>query len=139
MVNASDLKSDEQKMFLSVRSRSGVQINRNNMRIAAIDVPKGCDKIFVDLENGMLTVSYGSTTNKREVFNQYTRHIEELPGIGDLCIMWNDEDRHEAIIGTLEQMAGVLYIGNNSYEYKNAVKFRDHQQYLDIRGIYGED
>ena len=26
MVNASDLKSDEQKMFLSVRSRSGVQI-----------------------------------------------------------------------------------------------------------------
>ena len=47
------------------------------MRIAEIDVQKGCDKIFVDLENGMLTVSYGSTTNKREVFNQYTRHLEE--------------------------------------------------------------
>ena len=109
------------------------------MRIAEIDVPKGCDKIFVDLENGMLTVSYGSTTNKREVFNQYTRHLEELPGIGDLCIMWNDENRDEAIIGTLEQKAGVLYIGNNSYEYKNAVKFRDQQQYLDIRGIYDED
>ncbi len=28
MVNASDLKSDEQKKFLSVRSRSGVQINQ---------------------------------------------------------------------------------------------------------------
>lgn len=109
------------------------------MRIATIDVPKGCDKIWVDLEDGMLTITYGSASNEREVFNQYTRHIEELPGIGDLCILWNDENRHEAIIGTLEQMAGVLYIGNNSYEYTNAVKFRDYQQYLDIRGIYAED
>ena len=139
MVNASDLKSDEQNKFLSVRSRSGVQINRNNMRIAEIDVPKGCDRIFVDLENGMLTVSYGLTTNKREVFNQYTRHLEELPGIGDLCILWNDEARDCAIIGTLENKTGDLYKGNNKSEYVNAVKFRDHQQYLDIRGIYGED
>lgn len=139
MVNASDLKSDEQKMFLSVRSRSGVQINRNNMRIAEIDVPKGCDRIFVDLENGMLTVSYGSTTNKREVFNQYTRHLEELAGIGDLCILWNDEARDCAIIGTLENKTGDLYKGNNKSEYVNAVKFRDYQQYLDVRGIYGED
>ena len=109
------------------------------MRIAEIDVPKGCDKIFVDLENGMLTVSYGSTTNKREVFNQYTRHLEELPGIGDLCILWNDEARDCAIIGTLENKTGDLYKGNNKSEYVNAVKFRDYQQYLDIRGIYGED
>ncbi len=102
-------------------------------------MPKGCNKIYVDVESGMLVVSYGSGINKREVYNQYTQHTEELPGIGDLCILWDDENRNEAIIGTLEQMAGVLYIGNNSYEYKNAIKFRDHQQYLDIRGIYGED
>lgn len=109
------------------------------MRIAEIDVPKGCTKIFVDLENGMLTVSYGQTTNKREVFNQYTKHLEELPGIGDLCILWNDEARDCAIIGMLENKTGDLYKGNNKSEYVNAVKFRDHQQYLDIRGIYGED
>ena len=127
-------------MFVPVsRQRNGINYKKKIMRIAEIDVPKGCDTIFVELENGMLTVSYGSRTNKREVFNQYTRHLEELPGIGDLCIMWNDENRDEAIIGTLEQKAGVLYIGNNSYEYKNAVKFRDQQQYLDIRGIYDED
>ena len=109
------------------------------MRIAEIDVPKGCDKIFVDLENGMLTVSYGSTTNKREVFNQYTRHLEELPGIGDLCIMWNDGARECAVIATVEGFAGGKYKANNNHEYGNAIKFRDHQQYLDIRGIYGED
>ena len=32
MVNASDLKSDEQKMFLSVRSRSGVQLTKSPLR-----------------------------------------------------------------------------------------------------------
>lgn len=109
------------------------------MRIAEIDVPKGCDKIFVDLENGMLTVTYGSGTNKREVFNQYTKRLEELPGIGDMCILWNDEARDCAIIGTLENKTGNLYKGNNKSEYMNAVKFRDYEQYLDIRGIYGED
>lgn len=93
----------------------------------------------MDLEDGKLVVSYGSSINEKEFFCKETGHMEEVPGIGDLCILWNDENRHEAIIGTLEQMAGVLYIGNNSYEYKNAVKFRDQQQYLDIRGIYGED
>jgi hypothetical protein len=35
--------------------------------------------------------------------------------------------------------AGEKYKANNNHEYGNAVKFRDHQQYLDIRGIYGED
>lgn len=107
------------------------------MRIATIDVPKGCDKILVDLENGMLTVTYGSGIHK--VFNQYTRHLEELPGIGDLCVMWNDAERDCAIIGTLESKSGDLYKGNNKCGYANAIKFRDHQQYLDIRGIYGED
>ena len=65
------------------RQRNGFHFKMKIMRIAIIDVPKGCDKIFVDLGNGMLTVSYGSRTNKREVFNQYTKQLEELPGIGD--------------------------------------------------------
>lgn len=38
------------------------------MRIATIDVPKGCTKIFVDLEDGKLIVSYGSSINGKEFF-----------------------------------------------------------------------
>ena len=86
---------------------------KKGMRIAEIDVPKGCDKILVDIENGILSVTYGSGTNRREVFNQYTRHLEELPGIGDLCVMWNDRERDCAIIGTLENKTSDLYKGNN--------------------------
>lgn len=109
------------------------------MRIAEIDVPKGCDKIYVDVESGVLIVSYGSGINKREVYNRYTRHSEELPGMGDLSVMWNDGARECAVIATVEGFAGEKYKANNNHEYRNAVKFRDHQQYLDIRGIYGED
>jgi hypothetical protein len=109
------------------------------MRIAEIDVPKGCDKIYVDVESGVLVVSYGSGINKREVYNQYTRHSEELPGMGDLSVMWNDGARECAVIATVEGFAGEKYKANNNHEYRNADKFRDHQQYLDIRGIYGED
>ena len=46
------------------------------MRIAEINVPKGCDKIYVEIEDGALIVSYGSSINKREVYNQYTHHSE---------------------------------------------------------------
>lgn len=123
----------------AVRFRAILQLNRNGMRIAEIDVPKGCDKIFVDLENGLLAVTYGSSINSREVFNQYTKQLEELPGFGDLSVMWNDGARESAVIATVELYEGKRFKANNNHVYDNAVKFRDHQQYLDIRGIYGED
>lgn len=109
------------------------------MRIAEINVPKGCDKIYVDVEDGVLMVQYGSGINKREAYNQYTRRQEELPGIGDLSVMWNDGMRECTVIATVEGYEGKKFKANNNHVYANAVKFRDHQQYLDIRGIYGED
>lgn len=109
------------------------------MRIAEINVPKGCDKIYVEVLDGALFVTYGSGINKREVYNQYTQHCEELPGMGDLSVMWNDGARECAVIATMEGFVGEKYKANNNHEYGNAIKFRDHQQYLDIRGIYGED
>lgn len=109
------------------------------MRIAEIKVPKGCDVILVDLENGGLMVTYGSSINKREVFNQYTMRLEELPGIGDMCVMWNDEERDCAVVCTMKDRVGQMYRGNNKCDYGNAVKFRDNQQFLEIRGIYGKE
>ena len=120
-------------------SETDLILNETCMRIAEIDVPKGCNKIIVDVENEMLTITYGSVINKMEVYNQYTRHSEELPRIGDLGVMWNDGERECAIVATVEGFVGEKYKANNNHEYGNAVKFRDHQQYLDIRGIYGED
>ena len=73
------------------------------------------------------------------MYNQYTHHSEELPGMGDLSVMWNDGAREYAVIATMEGYAGEKYKANNNHEYGNAIKFRDHLQYLDIRGIYGED
>ena len=109
------------------------------MRIAEIDVPKGCDKIYVDVEDGVLMVQYASEINRRDVYNQYTHRKEELPGFGDLSVMWNDGARESAVIATVELYEGKRFKANNNHVYDNAVKFRDHQQYLDIRGIYGED
>ena len=109
------------------------------MRIAEIDVPKGCDKIYVDVEDGVLMVQYASEINRRDVYNQYTHRKEELPGIGDLSVMWNDGMMYCSVISTVEGHEGKKYKANNNHVYANAVKFRDHKQYLDIRGIYGED
>ena len=109
------------------------------MRIAEIDVPKGCEKIYVDVEDGVLIFQYGYGINKKDIYNQYTHRQEELPGIGDLSVMWNDGVREFAVIATVEGHEGKKFRANNNHVYDNAVKFRDHQQYLDIRGIYGED
>lgn len=34
------------------------------MRVTEIDVPKGCSKIYVDIEDGKLVISYGSKANE---------------------------------------------------------------------------
>ena len=110
-----------------------------NMRIATIKVPEGCKEIFVDLEEGALMVSYGSTINQREVYNQFTKQLEELPGVGDFSVFWSNGARHMAVIGSLECKVGDKFKANDKNEYENAVKFRDYEQYMKIRGIYAEE
>ena len=80
------------------------------MRIATIDVPKGCTKIFVDLEDGKLIVSYESSINGKEFFCKETDHMEEVPGVGDFAIFWDNGKREKAIVAGFES-----YKSNGQY------------------------
>lgn len=113
------------------------------MRIATIDVPKGCNKIYVDVEGCKVVVSYGSSINDKEFFCQETGEMEEVPGVGDFAILWNKDARERAVVANIEMNAldGPFggWIASNNYHYDCAIKFRDYDQYLMIKGKYGED
>jgi hypothetical protein len=108
------------------------------MIIATIDVPKGCTKIFVDLEDGKLIVSCGSSINDKEFFCKETDHMEEVPGVGDFAILWNVELPKFAVCMNFECMSEGWFVGSDMARYNRAIKFRDYEQYLKIRGIYAE-
>lgn len=109
------------------------------MRLATIKVPKGCSEIYVDLEDNQVVVSYSSKLNTGEVYCEETGEVEELPKKGDFAILWNDLNRSGAIVGNVEMIHPEYFRGVDNYQYGRAIKFRNYEQYLKIRGIYGED
>ena len=110
------------------------------MRIATIDVPKGCTKIFVDLEDGKLIVSYGSSINGKEFFCKETDHMEEVPGVGDFAIFWDKGKREKAIVAGFESYkSNGQYVSSDGGSYHFAIKFRNYEQYLKVKGSYAED
>ena len=113
------------------------------MRIATIDVPKGCTKIFVELEDGKLIVTYGSTINSKVFFCKETGHMEEVPGVGDFAILWNSDSRNRAVVANIEQNVsdGPFggWIASSNHHYDQALKFRNYEQYLKVKGEYGEN
>lgn len=108
------------------------------MRIATINVPKGCTEIFVDLEDGRLVVSYGSAINSKEFYCKETGHMEEVPGVGDFAILWNEELPKFAVCATFECMHEGLFVASDLVKYRRAIKFRNYEQYLKIKGEYAE-
>ena len=111
----------------------------NDMRLATIKVPKGCSEIYVDLEDNRVVVSYSSKLNTGEVFCEETGEVEELPKKGDFAIFWQNDYPYAAVCMNYECEKGGLFVGSDLISYDNAVKFRNYEQYLKIRGIYGED
>lgn len=109
------------------------------MRLAAIKVPKGCSEIYVDLEDNQVVVSYSSKLNTGEVYCEETGEVEELPKKGDFAIFWNKRFRDFAVCVNFVCEDDGMFIGSDAVKYENAVKFRNYEQYLKIRGIYGED
>lgn len=109
------------------------------MRIATIDVPKGCTKIFVELEDGKLIVTYGSTINSKEFFCKETGHMEEVPGVGDFAVMWIEGERALAIVANVHGLGkSGKFHGADGCRYDHAIKFRNYEQYLKIKGEYAE-
>ena len=109
------------------------------MRIATIDVQKGCTKIFVDLEDGKLIVSYGSSINGKEFFCKETDHMEEVPGVGDFAILWNAGFPKFAACMNFERMSEGYFVGSDMVRYNRGIKFRNYEQYLKVKGQYVED
>lgn len=109
------------------------------MRVTEIDVPKGCSKIYVDIEDGKLVISYGSKANEVQVYCNETQRHEDLPGMGDFAVFWDNKSRNHAICASLaERTEDGEFVTSDDVTYDNAVKFRDLKQYLEIRGIYEE-
>lgn len=130
--------------FIRFKAEKRILLNLNSMRIATINVPKGCKEIFVDIEeSGKLIVSYGSSINRKEFFCQETDHVEEVPGVGDFAILWNKGARERAVVANIEKNVSDGpcggWISSSNYHYDCAIKFRDYEQYLKIRGKYAEE
>ena len=104
-----------------------------------IVIPEGCKRIQIEIEDGRLTVYYDSNMNDRVFLCNETRAQEERPGIGDFAIFWNDNAKNRAICGNVVEKKKGKYLASDGYLYDNAIKFRNYEQYLNVRGIYGED
>lgn len=109
------------------------------MRIASIKVPNGCTEIYVDLEDNKIVVSYASNLRSNEVFCDETGEVEELPKLGDFAVLWNDANKRGAIVANVMYIGSEGFTANDNCYYRKAVKFRNYEQYLKIKGIYGED
>lgn len=113
------------------------------MRLKTIKVPKGCAEIAIDLEDGKLIISYGYSINEKEFLCKETGELEEVPGVGDFAIFWNNDSRKMAVVANIEQdvsdgpFGG--WLATNNKHYDKAIKFRNYEQYLKIKGEYAKN
>lgn len=110
-----------------------------------IEIPKGCKKITIEVVEGeRIIVTYSSNINN-EILCKETGEMEELPKVGDFCIFWDDYKRDVAVCANLVRCDFVQnqplkrYIASTGNNFRNAIKFRNYEQYLRVKGIYGED
>ena len=63
-----------------------------------------------------------------------TGEVEEKPILGDLAILWGSHKRRgEAIISYVEETdVAEGYLSNNTFWYRNAIRFRSEAQYRKI-------
>lgn len=100
-----------------------------------IIIPKGCKKIMIEVEDGKVLVNYFSESNG-EIMCEETGEKEELPTIGDFSIFWNNGFRHQAVVANMQKLCGTDFMANNGDLFHNAIKFRNYEQYMAVRGIY---
>lgn len=109
------------------------------MRIGTIKVPKGCDTIHVEMkEFGKLTFIYESS--EKEFLCEETGEMEEKAGMGDFAILWVKNGRDSAVVANVVRYGqnGEVF-GSDGWTYEKAIKFRNYEQFLKVRGKYGED
>lgn len=108
------------------------------MRIGTIKVPKGCDTIHVEMkEFGKLTFIYESS--EKEFLCEETGVMEEKAGMGDFAILWMKDGRESAVVANVVRYMENGVLGSDGCTYDMAIKFRNYEQYLKLKGQYGED
>lgn len=113
-----------------------------NMKgIEFIDIPRGCKRICIKKEDdGTITTLFVSEAmNERIFLCEETGELEVLPNIGDFAIFWNEKTRQEAVVCNLKAKDGESYVSSSCEYYEHAIKFRDYKQYLQIKGIHGDE
>ena len=102
-----------------------------------IRIPKGCKSIQIDIENGLMTVNYESDINEKYIDCEETGDSEERPSMGDFSIFWDKNNRDAAVCAHFCGMNRKgFFIASDGCVYDEAIKFRNNEQYLSVRGIY---
>jgi len=104
-----------------------------------IEIPKGCKKITIEVEGERVIVTYSSSINDREFLCDETGEMEELPKVGDFAVLWDGDRRDEAVVANCKNIKKRTWEASNTLHYENAIKFRNYEQYLRVRGVYGEE
>lgn len=125
--------------FAIPRQRNGIFLKLNIMK-KEIEIPEGCKKITIEVEGERVIVSYSSSINDREFLCDETGEVEELPKVGDFSIFWDNNEATFAIVANMsEKRPSGKWEASDNCIYDNAIKFRNYEQYLRVRGIYGEE
>lgn len=102
-----------------------------------IRIPEGCKSIQIDIENGLMTVNYESDIDEKYIDCEETGDSEERPSMGDFSIFWDRSNRNNAICAHYNgKNKSGLYVSSDNCYYDEAIKFRNNEQYLNVRGIY---
>ncbi|MCI1681417.1 MAG: hypothetical protein LKI39_02550 [Bacteroides sp.] len=99
-------------------------------------IPEGVNKITLEIDRGMAIITIGKM-EPLEFESEITGELEQKPIVGNLCILWNDDDRENAIIAKLQDWENdgqaKAYKGANRW-YHNAIRFRNGEQLDAILG-----
>lgn len=111
------------------------------MRKKEIDIPSGAKKVTVCVKGGMIDVTFQSEDGSVFWHCPVTQEVEELPKIGDLCIFWNGYQRDAALIANLSGYDVLMggYTASCGGSFTDAIKFRNYEQYLRVRGRYEDE
>lgn len=102
-----------------------------------IKIPNGCKRIQIDVENGLMEVMCESAINDKYIDCEETGDSEERPSVGDFSIFWDKDNRDAAICAHLDGISRKgFFRSSDGSVYDEAIKFRNNDQYLKVRGIY---
>lgn len=104
-----------------------------------VDIPRGCKRIRIDVDEERVTVSYLGSENVDVFYCEETGDEEERPKTGDFGVFWNKEERWAAVCANYAgEAASGGYMASDGTCYEEVIRFKNYEQYLRVRGCYDE-